>query len=215
VTGSLPCYLWAVCARFNFFVCLGDVLTSNKEHTESVENSFDMTGPSIALRLHEYLTEDEATYEDLLRQATEDRQLFVVPAFEASYANKKRLYIPNTMEELREMWEKKDIDCFHCHNSPTGHMPTDFKKLFDNTTTKAYPVPYRYCSTEYLYYQAVAKVTGFDNDGLQKRKSLIFNMDAHFNCRDGYEPYVIGALDQVPLYDARFRYFPVTLYIVG
>ncbi|CAM6100335.1 unnamed protein product [Calypogeia fissa] len=121
-------------------------------------------------RLHEILTEDEEKYEDLLRQATQERQLFVVPAFEAAGVNghrkeKVNVTVPETMEDLRDSWEKKTIDCFHCRKSPTGHMPTIFKKFFNPNTSSPYPISYR----------------------------------------DGFEPYVIGALDAIPPYDGRFR----------
>lgn len=112
-------------------------------------------------RLHEILTEDEEKYQDLLRQATEERQLFVVPAFEAVDVNGRRTKVPvtapETMEDLRERWEKKTIDCFHCLKSPTGHVPTNFKKFFNNKTTDPYPISYRYVPAYPLTFQMASR----------------------------------------------------------
>lgn len=95
--------------------------------------------------MHESLTEDEATYEDLLRKATEERTLFVVPAFEAAPKSRRpHVGVPESMEELRKAWDEKTIDCFHCLKSSKGHKPTKFEKFFDPETTEPYPITYKY-----------------------------------------------------------------------
>ncbi|KAG6544442.1 hypothetical protein Mapa_014080 [Marchantia paleacea] len=98
--------------------------------------------------LHESLTEDEQTYQEILNRTIEQRQLLITPAFEADVSSSNNsqspsLEIPTTKADLLRGWRNASIDCFHCARAPNCHMSTNFERYFDPATISPYAVKYR------------------------------------------------------------------------
>eukprot|EP00850_Spirogloea_muscicola_P021316 SM000244S08551 [mRNA] locus=s244:58262:65729:- [translate_table: standard] len=100
--------------------------------------------------LHQQLTQKD-NYESLLRAATQEKQLFVIPAFEmrgdvteeGETVAKKISGRPRNMDQLRTAWEERQVVGFHCQHFPRGHQPTNFEKFLDQSTSVPYMVQYR------------------------------------------------------------------------
>ncbi|KAL3685628.1 hypothetical protein R1sor_003650 [Riccia sorocarpa] len=98
-------------------------------------------------RMHDTLAGDESFYNQLLRMAVQERQMLVVPAFEASIGRyddlqtSKATY-PTTYQELKEKWTEGVAMAFHCFHFPRGHMPTNYERFF-SSTSEPYKVKYR------------------------------------------------------------------------
>lgn len=98
--------------------------------------------------MHELLTDDVGAYSDLLRRATKERQLFVVPAFEASVQKAENWDIaqvsyPTKVNDLCEQWKEGSAKAFHCSHFPRGHVPTNYENFFNPSTLRPYSVQYR------------------------------------------------------------------------
>eukprot|EP00850_Spirogloea_muscicola_P020195 SM000209S06374 [mRNA] locus=s209:144545:151960:+ [translate_table: standard] len=100
--------------------------------------------------LHQQLTQKE-DYEALLRATTQEKQLFVIPAFEMhghvteewDTVAKKISGRPRNMDQLRTAWEERQVVGFHCQHFPRGHQPTNFETFLDRSTSVPYMVQYR------------------------------------------------------------------------
>ncbi|CAM6107213.1 unnamed protein product [Calypogeia fissa] len=98
--------------------------------------------------MHESLTGDATKYAEILRMATKERQMLVVPAFEGIAQKLENLDVsqisyPKQMGELRRQWNEGSAKAFHCSHFPRGHMPTNYESFFNPSTLKLYSVQYR------------------------------------------------------------------------
>ncbi|KAL3692962.1 hypothetical protein R1sor_006613 [Riccia sorocarpa] len=117
--------------------------------------------------LHESLTGSDEMYEEIHRRTTEQRQLLVVPAFEAiqnsdSRSEATELEIPKNKLEVLQGWRDGSIDCFHCSRCPCCHKPTDHIRYFDSATKSLYRIIYRE-SFEPYFVAAKAVIPKYDD----------------------------------------------------
>jgi hypothetical protein len=102
--------------------------------------------------MHEKLTANEAVYSELVHRTVHERQLLVVPAFQAFKTpvlglDPRTLVaaeepIPQNMEELRQRWVNTTVTSFHSYN-PFAHDPTSYGHFLHPLTTEPYRISYR------------------------------------------------------------------------